>query len=88
MFDYGFGFLFLLALELILNVYHHKTLKAITLIAGLLLISYAALYLLTFHAGLYVDPIPVGATAVAIKLLGLTYDLVKPGGTGTAPTAV
>ena len=69
--DDGSGFVFLLALELILIVWRQRVAIAIGMISGLLLSSYLFLYFMTVNAGYYVDPIPVEATAVIIKIIQL-----------------
>jgi CHASE2 domain-containing sensor protein len=69
--DDGAGFVFLLALELILVVWRDRIIVAVALISGLLLMSYVFLYVMAVNVGYYVDPVPVEATAVAIKILQL-----------------
>jgi CHASE2 domain-containing sensor protein len=75
--DYAFAFLFLLVLELILMVYHHEPARAVFLILVLLALSYATLYVVIMQIGLYVDPVPVGAGALMIKVLHLIYGMVQ-----------
>jgi CHASE2 domain-containing sensor protein len=75
--DYGFAFLFLLGLELILVVYHHDALKVAILIVGLIIGTGALLYLTIMLASVYIDPLAVSGSAVLIKLLHFVYGFVK-----------
>ncbi|MEO8346860.1 MAG: CHASE2 domain-containing protein [Betaproteobacteria bacterium] len=74
--DLGFSFLFLLGLELILIVYDHQPIHAVVLVSLLALATYLVLYLVILHLGVYIDPWPIAATAILIKLLHLFYGLV------------
>jgi CHASE2 domain-containing sensor protein len=75
--DYGFAFIFLLGLELILVVYHHDALKVAILTVGLILGTGALLYLTIMLASVYIDPLAVSGSAVLIKLLHFLYGFVK-----------
>ncbi len=77
--NYGLGFAFLIALELILIVLHERAGWAIAGIALLAAVSYAGLLLIVLVLRTYVDPIPVGATGCAIKILHLVYGKVALG---------
>jgi CHASE2 domain-containing sensor protein len=67
--DYGAGFCFLLLLELILIVWHNHLGPTVVSVIGLLLVSYCVLYFTALLAGYYIDPVPVGASGVIIKIL-------------------
>lgn len=77
--DYGLGFAFLMALELILIVLHDRAGWAIAGIVVLAAVSYAGLLLIVLLLRTYVDPVPVGATGCAIKILHLAYGKVALG---------
>jgi hypothetical protein len=74
--DYGLGFLFLLALELILIVLHERVGEAILWIGILVVTSYVFLVLIVLVAKVYVDPVPVSAAACAIKILHLIHNKI------------
>jgi CHASE2 domain len=78
--DYGLGFLFLLALELILILFHDRITLAIVSIAALALVSYGILLLIVLLLKVYVDPVPVGATGCVIKILHLAYGKIMSTG--------
>ncbi len=69
--DYGFAFLFLLCLELILIVCHGQIVRAIIMIVGLLTLTCLILYLILMFLHVYIDPLPVSLTGVVIKILHL-----------------
>ena len=71
--DYVFGFAFLVGLELVLIVYRNQWLKLALLIAGLFIVSLAIVYLSVKLLGWYVNPGPVGAAAILIKLLHVAF---------------
>lgn len=73
-FDYGLGFLFLLGLQLVLVTQHGRLLRTVGLITGLIVALVLLLYLLVVHASVYVDPVPVTASAVMLKLLHTAYE--------------
>lgn len=66
--DYTIGFLFLLILELILTFSTHWWSKML-LIVVLCFSSVGLLYLFIKLLGWYVNPVPLGATAILIKLV-------------------
>jgi hypothetical protein len=75
--DYGLGFLFLLALELILILFHDRITLAMLGIALLAIVSYGILLLIVLLLKVYVDPVPVGATGCVIKILHLGYGKIR-----------
>jgi hypothetical protein len=75
--DYGFAFVFLVGLELILVLCHHNALKAAALTVGLLVSTAALLYVTIMLASVYIDPIAVSGSALLIKLLHFIYGFVK-----------
>ncbi len=75
--DYGFAFLFLFGLEVILAISEHDPVHAVSLIVALLLAAVLLLYLIVLHFGVYIDPLPVGLTAVLIKISHLVYAHVR-----------
>lgn len=68
-FDYIFGFIFVASLELILIIYSERWQVAGVLIVFLFTITVLVLYFTLMHLGWYVNPAPVGATAILVKLL-------------------
>ncbi len=75
--NYGFAFAFLVALELILVIFEHNPVRAVAMIGGLILAGAGLLYLIILHLKVYIDPFPVGITAVLIKILHLVYSYVR-----------
>jgi hypothetical protein len=75
--DYGVAFLFLVALELILVVYHHDVIRIVFFCACLVVGSGIFLYLAIMLASVYIDPVAVSATAILIKLLHEVYGYVQ-----------
>lgn len=71
--DYLFGFVFLVALELILIIYRGHWLTMGLLIAALLIFSVALLYLMIMHLGWYVNPAAVGLIAVVLRGFSLFF---------------
>lgn len=71
--DYILGFILLAAVEFILVVYGGRYWLAIPLIGTVLLIGVAILYVIVVHFRCYVDPVPVGGTALVIKILHLPF---------------
>lgn len=71
--DYAFGFLILAALELILIAYRDRWLVMAGLIALLMFAAAFVLYLFIKLPGWYVNPVPVGAAAVLIKVLHVLF---------------
>lgn len=65
--DYGFGFLFLFAMELILVVYEEEPLSAVMWIAGLIVLGFALIFLVTMNLRVYLNPVPVAGVAILIK---------------------
>jgi CHASE2 domain-containing sensor protein len=86
--DFASGFVFLVLLELILIVYHGRLAATIFLIGAMTAVTYAAIYLTIMHIGWYIDPVPLGATAVTIKVLHLFYGLVREERSVAEPEAV
>ena len=74
---YGFAFLFLFALEAILTISEPDPVRAVTLIAALLLVTGLLFYLVFLCFGVYFDPLPVSLTAVLIKFSHLVYARVR-----------
>lgn len=75
--DYVLGFILLAAVELVLVVYGGRYWLAIPLVAAVLAIGVAILYVVILQFHCYVDPVPVGGTALVIKLLHLPFARVE-----------
>jgi len=71
--DYVYGFIFLAALELILILFRTQWIKIALLAAALVLASVGALWLTVKLIHWYVNPVPVGLTAVGVKLVGVLF---------------
>jgi len=67
--DYVLGFMILAVLELILIVFRNQLWKMALLIVALFGLALVIVYLFIKLPGWYVNPVPVGATAVVIKVL-------------------
>jgi CHASE2 domain-containing sensor protein len=72
--DYVMAFLVFAALEFILIVYRDQWLRIILFTAVLFLATYAVLYLFIKIPGWYVNPAPLGAIVILIKLLSLLFN--------------
>ncbi len=71
--DYVYGFLFLATLELILILYRAHWIKVVFFMTLLLLASVSALWLTVKLLHWYVNPVPVGLTAVAVRIGGVLF---------------
>jgi CHASE2 domain-containing sensor protein len=71
--DYVYGFFFLAILELILILYRSQWVKFAFFAAVLLLASVGALWLTVKLLHWYVNPVPVGLTAVAVRIGGMLF---------------
>jgi CHASE2 domain-containing sensor protein len=71
--DYVFGFIFLAGFELIVYIYHGRSVMLV-FIPALFCTTFLALYLIVMHWQWYVNPLPVTAAAVVLRLLHVLND--------------
>jgi CHASE2 domain-containing sensor protein len=71
--DYAYGFLFLAVLELILILFRAQWIKIAFFTAVLLLASVGVLWLTVKLLHWYVNPVPVGLAAVAVRIGGVLF---------------
>jgi CHASE2 domain-containing sensor protein len=77
--DYVYGFLFLTMLELTIILYQGHPIKLVLLITVLLVASVLVLWLTVKLLFWYVNPVPLGLTAVAVRVLGVLFHRVGHG---------